>query len=582
MFKSHTVPQALLWESATIANLAKNPTNFPEFLREETLATLHEISNSVWNEVRLNAAWTFVFLSLHKAFHKQATGRWAAWVRDVLTIGICSEDGMTSNITELFFANVTGKRTTQSYEAPAIRKYLHSLHLTDDVVREQAQAFLTSLANTYPKQIIDSLLILCSIPHDGSVARDALAALATLLNDPDTSDLAVAHEAYLPFMCLADRPDEDIQLLCARMLVKLISDQRSFVKYEELEPVAVLLYLCDSTNDAVQECAFNGLWIAMEMARRSPEELAIPVLRCCREDEPGDRLHSSYRDSVTLADGMFAKHRSRAVLTNQFFGLQCLCALCYDASASVQGRLAYKIESFTEDTCNLELMDDICIRALAHSLMALGRSMVDSVKASVVSAFTRLVSHSTRKRLPEREVFRSSDGAPDKPTAPRSDIKSSRDLSAESGLRFAQARLPLDQFMADNYTQCLCEILLDASTSQSLKQQCLATIRQSLKDPLVCQYLGKTDFMSRFFSADVVISAEDPTDFYFMYCHILSHPATVGQVSNYMGILEKLLKDVKSYPSLALPLARLLHAACFLPHVQGKTLQPKEDHNYPK
>ncbi|CBZ51066.1 conserved hypothetical protein [Neospora caninum Liverpool] len=570
IFKPHTAPQALLWESATIANLAKNPTNFPEFLKEETLATLHEISNSVWNEVRLNAAWAFVFLSLQKAFHKQATGRWAAWVRDVLIIGICSEDGMTSNLTELFFANVTGKQALQGYEAPAVRRYLDSLHLTDDIVREQAQAFLTNLASTHPKEMIDSLLLLCSVPHDSAAARDALATLATLLSDPDTSDLAVAHEAYLPFVCLADRPDEAVQLLCARMLVKLISDQDSFLKYEELEPVAALLYLCDSNNDAVQECAFNGLWIAMEMARRNPEGLAVPVLRCCREDEPGDKLHSSYRDSVRLADGMFAKHRSRGAATNQLFGLHCLCALLYDASAAVQGRLAYKIESFTEDASNIDQMDDLCLRALACSLMALGRSVVDSVKSSVVVAFTSLVAHGTKMRASERKGSLPEYGPSNEQLFARSHIPSDRNRRAEISRGFPHARLPLDHFMAENYTQCLCEILLDTSASPILKQQCLATIRQSLNDPLVCQYLGKTDFMSRFFSAEVVASAEDPTDFYFMFCHILSHPATVGHVSNYMGILEKLLKDVKSYPSLALPLAQLLDAACFLPHVQGQ------------
>ncbi|PFH32151.1 hypothetical protein BESB_020920 [Besnoitia besnoiti] len=570
IFNPHTAPEALLWEAATVANLAKNPTNFPEFLREETLDTLHEMSNSVWNEVRLNAAWTFVFLSLHKAFHKQAIGRWAAWVRDVLTIGVCSEDGITNSIIELFFANITGKETTRCYEAPAVRRYLDSLHQTDNTVREQAQAFVTSLASVYPKEMIDSLLVLCSVSHDGDVARDALATLATLLSDPDTAEAAIACDAYLPFLCLAGRPDESIQLLCARLLVKLISTKDVFLKYEDLEPASVLLYLCDSKSHAVQECAFNGIWVAMEMARRNPENLAIPVLRSCREDVPGDSVHHSYRSSVAQADAAFAKHRAADAATKEYFGLECLCALLVDASAPVQGRLAYKIESFTADTTNLSRMNDLCTRALAYSLVALGQSVVDSVKSRVVTAFMQLVSLDRQSRAAAFQESLAGRGTSDQPLV---SALTSREPTARKTVqpeyRFTQARLALDHFLADNYTQCLCGILLDASASPLLKQQCLSAIRQSLSDPLVCQYLGKTDFMSRLFSEEIATSAGDPTDFYFMYCHILSHPVTLGHISNYMGILENILRDVKAYPSLALPLAKLLDAACFLPHIQG-------------
>lgn len=68
LFKPESVPEALLWESSTIANLAQNPTYFPEFLQAGALDVLHLESNTIWNEVRLNAAWTFVFLTLQKVY----------------------------------------------------------------------------------------------------------------------------------------------------------------------------------------------------------------------------------------------------------------------------------------------------------------------------------------------------------------------------------------------------------------------------------------------------------------------------------------------------------------------------------
>lgn len=487
---------------------------------------------------------------LFKAFHKQALGRWGAWVRDVLIIGICAEDSMTRNVTQLFFANITTKQTSRNYEAPIVRKYLESLHMADDIVREQAQTFLTNLASTYPKATVEALLALCSLMEDEEIPRDALFTLAVLLSDPDTYELAVAHDAFLPFICLAARPDEEIQFLCARLLVKLISTQDTFLQYEDLEPVSSLLFLCDSKSDRVQQCAFNGLWVAMEMGLRNPDAYAIPVLRCCREEEPGATLHVSYRESVKLANAAFSRHRSKtAPPAEQLFGLQCLCAVLRDASAAVQGRCAYKIEAFSLDTSALASMDDLCTRALAYCLAALGRSVVDSVKSSVVTAFTRLVASRTRRR----SSLNSSASVARRPSAVAvalfGDCEPGKGKTANSGAqpghRFAQARLPLDHFLADNYTQCLCGILLDGSASTQLKQQCLSTMRESLNDPLVCQYLGKTDLMSRLFSAELARSAGDPTDFYLLYCRILSHPATLGHVSNYMSILEQLLSDVK-------------------------------------
>ncbi|PHJ23644.1 armadillo beta-catenin family repeat-containing protein [Cystoisospora suis] len=575
LFKPESVPEALLWESSTIANLAQNPTYFPEFLQAAALDVLHLESNTIWNEVRLNAAWTFVFLTLQKAFHKQALGRWGAWVRDVLIIGICAEDSMTRNVTQLFFANITSKQTSQNYEAPIVRKYLQSLHMADDIVREQAQTFLSNLASTYPKETVEALLVLCSLMDDEEIPRDALSTLAALLSDPDTYELAVAHDAFLPFICLAARPDEEIQFLCARLLVKLISAQNTFLQYEDLEPVSSLLFLCDSKSDRVQQSAFNGLWVAMEMGLRNPDVYAIPVLRCCREEEPGATLHVSYRESVKLANAAFSRHRSKsAPPPEQLFGLQCLCAVLRDASAAVQGRCAYKIEAFSLDASALASMDDLCTRALAYCLVALGRSVVDSVKSSVVTAFTRVVASRTRRRASVTSAAaarRSSVAAIFSECRPEKEKTSAS--CPQTGHRFSQARLPLDHFLADNYTQCLCGILLDGSASTQLKQQCLSTMRESLNDPLVCQYLGKTDLMSRLFSAELARSAGDPTDFYLLYCRILSHPATLGHVSNYMGILEQLLGDVKNYPALALPLAQLLDAACFLPHIQGQRFE---------
>lgn len=518
---------AQAWLASTLANLARNPMNAKAMSGPHVLEVLHTISLSHHAGVRKNAAWTFLFLSLHKGLMQ--AGRTTAWMRDMLLLSL-KADQETLNVLQLAFAHFAGIDRQVLRDSPAVRQYMEAYTARQDEIREHALQSVYHILGDGDSSLDElvNALVHCACGRDAFARRDTLWLLGALFLDPRHCKEMQRLGGLRPLVLSSCLPHEDLQKICAQALVRVSLDKNLLYKVQEDQPVCGLLLLAGSRDQEVRRSSLIALWLLSMHGRDSPE-LAAAIQASCMDDVSPVQLEVKLKERMQpLMDSFQAKHSSDSD-DQSSAGIECLAALARDATPDAQGRVAVRLRELARRG---SILAPLAQRCLIRTMLALQKSAIGEVQSSVVAAWQDLCA--------------------DAAMLARSDI-----FSVQCG-------------------QALLRMIINPETDVDRRSQSVTLLAKVLDSEQVCQHLGELYPMQQLMACQDPEWGVDSVSLWVILFKVLASPLCANASSllrNHLDTMRQALDAEEHLDVLAKPMVRFMVRCAAWPVVLDELLQ---------
>lgn len=523
---SSTNPQAQAWLAATLANLARNPMNAKAMSGPQVQEVLHTISCSSHGGVRKNAAWTFLFLSLHRGLMQ--AGRVTAWMRDMLLLSL-KADVETLNILQLAFAHFAGIERQVLRDSPAVRQYMEAYTSRQDEIREHALQSVYHILGDGDNSLDELVRALthCACGRDAFARRDTLWLLGALFLDPRHYKEMQRLGGLRPLILSSCLPHEDLQKITSQALMRVSLDKNLLSKVQEDQPVCGLLLLAGSRDQEVRRSSLIALWLVSIHGRDSPE-LAEAIQASCMDDVSPMLLETKLRDRMQPLMDTFQAKYTPDLEDQSSAGIECLAALARDATPDAQGRVAVRLRELAARGSTLAPLAQRC---LIQTMLALQKSVISEVQSSVVAAWQGLCT--------------------DAAALARSDI-----FSMQCG-------------------QALLRMIINPETDVDRRAQSLTLLAKVLDSEQVCQHLGELYPMQQLMACAEPQWGVDSVTLWVILLKVLASPLCANASSllrNHLDTMRQALDAEEHLDVLARPMVRFMQRCAAWPVVLDELL----------
>ena len=147
-----------------------------------------------------------------------------------------------------------GAQRNEWKDSPAVTEYMGAFRARQDTIKDSALQYVYEVMEEEHEEFTHALMAL-ACDSDHVVQRDALWLLSVLFLDPKYFQSILNQGGMRALVLLSCGLHEDVQLICARAMVRIALDKELLMEVQDDSPVCGILLLCDSKSAEVRRSA---------------------------------------------------------------------------------------------------------------------------------------------------------------------------------------------------------------------------------------------------------------------------------------------------------------------------------------